>query len=61
MVLIVLLSIIISNNKVYALENSFYEGEYIPNGYIIKIKNNFIKYDQLRFIRKKVIIKLFIV
>lgn len=53
MVFIVLLMIIIPNCQVCALENSFYEGEYIPGEYIKKFKNGTGKYEQLRFFRRK--------
>lgn len=51
--LIVLLILMIPNNKAYALEDSFYEGEYIPGEYIKKFKNGSGKYEQLRFFRRK--------
>lgn len=51
--LIVLLVLIIPNVKVYALEDSFYEGEYISGEYIKKFRNGSGKYEQLRFFRRK--------
>lgn len=51
--LIVLLIIIIPNTKVYALEDSFYEGEYIPGEYMKKFRNGSGKYQQFRFFRRK--------
>lgn len=51
--LIVLLVLIIPNVKVSALEDSFYEGEYISGEYIKKFRNGSGKYEQLRFFRRK--------
>lgn len=50
---LVLFMVIIPNGRVYALENSFYEGEYITGEYIKKFKNGTGKYEQLRFFRRK--------
>lgn len=54
MVLIVLISIlVIPDFKVNALEDSFYEGEYIQGEYMKKFKDGKGKYQQLRFFRRK--------
>lgn len=53
MIFIVLLMIIIPNSKVYALEDSFYEGEYLPNAYIKKFRANKGKYEQMRMFRRR--------
>lgn len=53
MVLIVLFILIIPNTKVYALEDSFYEGEYIPNTYMKKFRGSSGKYQQMRVFRRK--------
>ena len=50
--LIVLIGII-SSSSVYALEDSFYEGEYIPGEYIIKIRGSSNKYKQMKVFRRK--------
>lgn len=51
--LIVLLIMIIPNVKAYALEDIFYEGEYIPGEYMKKFRNGSGKYQQFRFFRRK--------
>lgn len=51
LMIVVLLGIFIPT-KIYALEDSFYEGEYIPNAYIKKIKDNTGKYEQMRVFRR---------
>lgn len=53
MVLVVLFMVMIPNYKVYASEDSFYEGEYISGEYIKKFRNGTGKYEQLRFFRRK--------
>lgn len=52
LVLIVLLLLIIPAFKTYALEDSFYEGEYISGEYIKKFKNDSGKYQQMRVFRR---------
>ena len=53
MILAVLFILAVPNIKVLALEDSFYEGEYIPGEYIKKFRNGAGKYEQLRFFRRK--------
>ena len=53
MILAVLFILAVPNIKVLALEDSFYEGEYIPGEYIKKFRNGIGKYEQLRFFRRK--------
>jgi len=51
--MVILLSIVLPN-RISALESSFYEGEYLPNMYIKKFKNNSStgKYEQMRVFRR---------
>lgn len=54
MVLIVLLSLfIVPNFKVNALTDSFYVGEYLSGEYIVKLKNQTGKYEQMQVFRRK--------
>lgn len=54
MVLIVLLSLfIVSNFEVNALTDSFYVGEYLSGEYIVKLKNQTGKYEQMQVFRRK--------
>lgn len=53
LVFIVLFMVFLPNNRVYALEDSFYEGEYISGEYIKKFRNGTGKYEQLRFFKRK--------
>ncbi len=53
MILIVFCTLFALNDKVQALTDSFYEGDYIPGEYIKKFKNGSGKYEQLRFFRRK--------
>ena len=52
LIIVVLLGILVPS-KIYALEDSFYEGEYIPNAYIKKFKGDSGKYEQMRVFRRK--------
>ena len=54
-VLIVFLALVVPNVKVDALEDSFYEGEYISGEYMKKFKNGATsgKYQQMRVFRRK--------
>ena len=51
--LLVLLLFIFIPIKVFAYNDSFYEGEYIPDAYIKKFKGNSGKYEQMRVLRRK--------
>lgn len=54
MVLIVLLSLfIVPNFEVNALTDSFYVGEYLSGEYIVKLKNQTGKYEQMQVFRRK--------
>ena len=54
MILAVLFILAVPNIKVLALEDSFYEGEYIPGEYIKKFRNGAGKYEQIRFFRRRI-------
>lgn len=53
MILAVLFILIVPGGHAYAIEDSFYEGEYIPGEYIVKSLNGTGKYRQMKFIRRK--------
>lgn len=52
LVLIVLLGIFIPN-KIYALEDSFYEDDYILNEYVVKTKDEYNEFHQIKMLRRK--------
>ena len=51
-ILLITLLLIFIPLRISALENSFYEGEYIPNTYIKKFKGTIGKYEQMRVFRR---------
>ena len=53
MVLLVFIFMITFNDKANALQDSFYEGEYIPNTYMKKFNNTSGRYQQMKVFRRK--------
>ena len=52
LVILVLFSFLIPS-KVFALEDSFYDSEYIPGAYIVKLKDGNGKYEQMKIFRRR--------